>query len=71
MYYEKVKALCDEQEITIQECEKRAGLANGTIGGWLNFGPSEPKITSLQAVAKVLNVPITDLLEGAPSNIKS
>lgn len=63
MYYERVKALCDEADLTIMECEKRAGLANGTIGGWRS---SEPKITSLQAVASVLGVSFMDLIPEQP-----
>lgn len=59
MYYEKIKSLCDERGITVMELEKRAGLGNGVIGGWRE---SEPKISSLKAVADVLGIPITELI---------
>lgn len=59
--YEKVKSLCDSKEISIRECEKRAGIGNGTIAGWQT---SSPVIAKLQAVANVLEVTIAELLEG-------
>lgn len=61
MLYETIKAICDKQGISIMECEKRAGLGNGVIGAWRT---ASPRISSVQAVADALDVPITDLLEG-------
>lgn len=59
--YNKIKALCDSIGISIRECEKRAGLGNGTIAGWQT---SSPVLSSLQAVARVLGVTISEILEG-------
>lgn len=58
--YEKIKALCDSKGISIRECEKRAGIGNGTIAGWHT---SSPVIAKLQAVANVLDVSISKLVE--------
>jgi transcriptional regulator with XRE-family HTH domain len=60
MLYERIKKLCDEQGISIMECEKRAGLGNGVIGAWRM---ASPRINSVQAVAKALGVSVSDLLE--------
>ena len=60
MLYEKIKAHCDEQGITIMECEKRAGLGNGVIGAWRS---ASPRLKSVQAVADVLGVTIDSLLD--------
>lgn len=40
--------------------EKAAGLGNGTIGGWRTGSPTVDK---LQAVAKVLDVKVSKLLD--------
>ena len=58
--YEKIKSLCDSKGISIRECEKRAGIGNGTIAGWQT---SSPVIAKLQAVANVLDVSIGKLVE--------
>ena len=60
MIYKKVKALCEEQGISIRECEIRAGLGNGVIAGWKE---SIPRLDKIQAVAKVLGVPLSELAE--------
>ena len=59
LIYENVKQLCNKKGISISELEKKANLGNGTIGGWRN---SSPKLSSLQAVAEVLNVKLEKLL---------
>ena len=58
MIYDRVKKLCTEKNISIFECEKRAGLGNGVISGWKE---SSPRIDTLKAVAKVLDVPLDEL----------
>ncbi len=60
MIYDKVKALCEEQGISIRECEKRAGLGNATIAGWKT---NEPKLWTINAVAKALGVPLSTFTE--------
>ena len=66
--YENVKAICDEQGIPICEAEKRAGLANGTIGGWRKYSPS---LNSVIAVSKGLKVPLLRLTKGVQPVILS
>lgn len=61
MLYDKIKALCEKKGISIYECEKRAGIANGVIGSWRN---SKPMLDTIAAVAKVLEVPVDYFLEG-------
>ena len=51
--YDKVKLLADSKKITIQELEKRAGLANGTIGKWRD---SSANFSSMAKVAGILGV---------------
>lgn len=58
--YDKIKALCDEKGISIYECERRAGIANGVIGSWRK---SEPMFETISKVAKVLEVPLEHFLK--------
>lgn len=60
MIYENIKNLADVQKLSIAEIERRAGLANGTVGKWRH---ASPNAKSLQAVAKVLGVSILRLLK--------
>lgn len=60
MIYDNVKNLCEKQGLTIMALEQRAGLANGTIGGWRN---SKPMAESLLKVSQVLGVPMEELMK--------
>lgn len=60
MIYDTIKKICKERGLSVSFVEKKAGLGNGTIGRWNN---SSPTTESIQAVAKVLGVPIETLLE--------
>lgn len=60
MIYEKVKELADKKKLSIYALEKAAGLKNGAISKWRE---SDPQLSSIAAVAKVLEVPITYFLE--------
>lgn len=60
MIYEKVKALCDERDISIRTLEHKTGIKNGTIGGWREH---QPTLNRLQAVADYFEVPINHFLE--------
>lgn len=60
--YEKVKALAETKGITIAALEKKAGIANGTIGKWRD--DRDVKVSTLTEIAKVLDVSIADLVEG-------
>lgn len=58
--YDRVRELCDRQQLSIATVEDRAGLGHATIRKW---DSSVPKIDTLVKVAKVLNVPVTELIE--------
>lgn len=59
--YQNVKVRADVLKLPISEIEKRAEIANGTIGGWRT---GKPYAETLQKVAKVLECTIEDLLKG-------
>lgn len=60
MLYDKVKAICEEKGMSIHALEVQAVIGNGTIRAW---NTSKPNLDSLNKVASVLNVKVTDLLE--------
>lgn len=59
--YSAVKKRANVLKLPICEIEKRAKIANGTIGGWRT---GKPYAETLQKVAKVLECTIEDLLKG-------
>lgn len=59
--YQNVKVRANALNLPICEIEKRAKIANGTIGGWRT---GKPYAEMLQKVAKVLECTIEDLLKG-------
>lgn len=60
MYYKKVEEYCKKNNIAISVFEKKCGLGNGTISGWVN---SNPRIDSLQKVATEMDISLAELLE--------
>ena len=60
MLYEKVLKYCLENKISLSAFERECGLGNATIKGWRT---SNPRIDSLQKVAKRMGVSIEKLLE--------
>lgn len=56
---ENVKKSCEEKKITVSELEGKAGLAKNSIYKWNRHSPS---VTSVAAVARVLGVPIDELI---------
>ena len=59
MIYEKIKELCKQKGISINQLEKEAGLTNGSISKWNN---NMPQADRLKAVADVLKVKMEKLL---------
>lgn len=57
--YENVMALITEKGLTRCKVETDAGLGNGTIKSWKNGNATVAKV---ELVAKVLGVPIEELL---------
>ena len=60
MLYKKILYFCKENNIPLYIFERECGLGNGTITGWKS---SNPRIDSLQKVAKRMGVSIEELLE--------
>lgn len=60
MIFERVAELAKERGIAITALEETAGLGRGTIGKWRE---SKPTISTIEKVAKALEVPIAKLLE--------
>lgn len=59
--YENVQKLCAERGISMTALEEKAEIAHGITGKWKK---AMPNITTLQKVAKTLDVKLVDLLEG-------
>ena len=60
MIWERIKEIAEKQGKSITAIEKEAGLSNGLIGKWRE---SSPSVENLLAVAKVLNVSISELTD--------
>lgn len=60
MLYDKIKRISEEKGLSICALEKKANLGNGTIAGWKDKSPTLGK---LQAVAAVLDVKISDIVD--------
>lgn len=60
--YNVVKSRADGMSISIAELEKRAEVANGTIGGWRN---GKPYAETLRKVADVLGCTVNELQDEA------
>lgn len=57
--FDNIKALTAEQGITIKRLAEKAGIGENSIYRWKKTNPSTK---SLEKVAKVLNVEVSDLL---------
>ena len=60
--YSAVKTRADRMNISIAKLEKRAEVANGTIGGWRN---GKPYAETLRKVADVLGCTVNELQDEA------
>lgn len=60
MIHKNIKRICEERGMSICQLERDSGLSNGAITKWKT---AKPTIDNLQAVAKVLQVPIEELLK--------
>ncbi len=58
--YQKVKLLCEQQNISVSYLEKSLEFSTGSICKWSKSTPSADK---LQKVSKYFNVPISYFLE--------
>lgn len=62
MILQNIKERCAKKGLCISKLEKEAKIGNGTISRW---DKSSPTIESLQAVAKVLECTVDELLADA------
>lgn len=60
--YQKYATLRDNRGITDYRVATDTGIATATISAWKS-GIYSPKIDKLQAIAKLFNVPLTELLD--------
>lgn len=60
MIYDKIKEICKTKGVSVAQVERDAGLSNGAISKWNDVSPT---VSNLQAVAKVLNCSVDDLLK--------
>lgn len=58
MIYDNIVEISKKRNMTLRNVEKKARLANGTIGKWKT---SNPQVDNLMAVAKALNVSLNTL----------
>lgn len=59
MIYDTIKRICKERGISVTFVEKKAGLSNGIISKWNTCSPT---VENAQAVAKVLECTVDELL---------
>lgn len=60
LLYEKIMKYCRKNKISLSAFEKKCGLGNGTIKGWMT---SSPRVDSLIKVAKEMGVSVGKLLD--------
>lgn len=58
--YEKVKEFCKSQGIPVVEFERRCGFSHGYV---LKLKKICPSAAAVKKMAKVMNVPIAELME--------
>lgn len=59
--YETIKELCKEKGISIAKLEREVKLSVGSISHWRT---SDPKVSSVKAVAEYFQCSIDDLTKG-------
>lgn len=58
--FDRTKKIADSRGMSLQDVAKQTGLGINSIYAWKNRDPST---TRLNAVAKVLKVPVSELLD--------
>ena len=59
MIYDRIKEICKRKGVSVNFVEKKAGLSNGIISKW---NLCSPTVENVQAVAKVLECTVDELL---------
>lgn len=68
MFYERIKALAKEKNVSINKIEHDCGISPGSLCKWDNIMPSVDKV---KRVAEYLDVSVDDLLENIDLKKKS
>jgi len=62
----RVKELAEQQGMNITHLANKAGMAYSQVHGIWTNKTQRPALTTLEAIAKALDVPVWALFEGAP-----
>lgn len=68
MIYDRIKEICKRKGVSVNFIEKKAGLSNGIISKWNSCSPT---VENVQAVAKVLECTVDELLHEKTENTMS
>lgn len=61
MIFQKVKAYCEENNLSISSFEKKCNIGNGTVSRWEN-DDSKPSLATLEKIEKGTGIPISEWL---------
>lgn len=61
MIFEKVKAYCERNDLSISSFEKKCSIGNGTVSRWEN-DDSRPSLVTLEKIEKGTGIPISEWL---------
>lgn len=61
MIFQKVKAYCEENNLSISSFEKKCNIGNGTVSRWEN-DDSKPSLATLEKIEKGTRIPISEWL---------
>lgn len=61
MIFEKVKAYCEKNGLSISSFEKKCNIGNGTVSRWEN-DDSRPSLVTLEKIEKGTGIPISEWL---------
>lgn len=59
--YQKIKEIAKSKKISINQIEKTLGISQGSLCKW---GEVKPSFDKVAGVAKILEVPIEELING-------
>lgn len=62
MIFQKVKAYCEENQLSISSFEKKCNIGNGTVSRWEN-DDSKPSLTTLKKIETFTGIPIYEWLK--------
>ncbi|MFR1834193.1 MAG: helix-turn-helix domain-containing protein [Lachnospiraceae bacterium] len=61
MIFQRVKAYCEENNLSISSFEKKCNIGNGTISRWEN-DDSKPSLATLEKIEKATGIRIEEWL---------